>query len=323
MATVRSHYLPRTYLKHFLQDDELVMYKKGVKFFKDKTTSPLERIVRVRGESGLNTVGLKNHLYDPEMDGITSDDLEEIFREFGENTYDETITNIGQLNLNDEIPQLVKDRLCMMMAAMRVRTPLFKHEIEEMDEGMRKRLMSEQMKRTSVEKLVKQFKDHSGLDVSVDDAAAVKEMITNSGFSIKYPNSLFIKQAMRQILHLADVYHQMTMTICKSENRFFITTDNPVVNFVPPEHVNFYEPPRALVTPHAEVFFPLSKTYALHMTWRKKEQKLISISRKVIDIFNYNLAHNSFEFIFAPIELKELKKFTEEHIPYPYKFTIS
>lgn len=322
MTTVRSHYLPRTYLKHFLYEDELVMYKKGEKFFKDKSTPSPERIMKVRGEGGLNSVGLQNHLYNPEIDGITSDDLEEIFRELGENTYDATISEIEALKAGVDIPQIIKDRLCMMMASMRVRTPLFKYEIEEMDEGMRKRFMSEKMKQTSVEELIKQFKEIN-LDVSIEDVVAVREVIVNSEFSIKYPNSLFIKQAMGLILHLADVFHKMTMTICRSDGRFFITTDNPVVNFVPPEHVNFYEAPKALVTPHAEVFFPLSKNHALHLTWRKRDQNILVVSRKIIDIFNYNLAHNSFNFIFSPLEVSELQKFTTEYIPYPYKLTIT
>ena len=78
--TVRSHYLPRTYLKHFLLEDKLVMYMKGEKFFKNPDTKPEDRILTVMGEEGLKNVGLQKHLYNPGVEGITSDDLEEIFR---------------------------------------------------------------------------------------------------------------------------------------------------------------------------------------------------------------------------------------------------
>ena len=35
-ATTRSHYLPETYLKHFLHEDQIFMYMKGKIFFDNK-----------------------------------------------------------------------------------------------------------------------------------------------------------------------------------------------------------------------------------------------------------------------------------------------
>ena len=121
----------------------------------------------------------------------------------------------------------------------------------------------------------------------------------------------------------ASIFHQMTMTICESDGRFFITNDSPFVNFVPPEHVNVYNSPKALVSQHSEAFFPLTKELAIHLCWKKDRERKTKISRKVVDIFNYNLAHHSFNYIFAPIKINELKVFTEEYIPYPFKITMS
>ena len=46
--TIRSHYIPQTYLKHFLLDDKLFMYKKGENFLKGLMTQK-KRILEVRG----------------------------------------------------------------------------------------------------------------------------------------------------------------------------------------------------------------------------------------------------------------------------------
>lgn len=133
-STVRSHYLPRTYLKHFLVNDELVMYMKGEKFFKDESKTPEQRIIKIKGEEGLKNVGLQNHLYNPNVEGLSSDELEEVFQKYGEDFYDITIAEIEDLPLGSKIPSKVKDNLSMFFASMRVRTPFFKKEIEDMDE---------------------------------------------------------------------------------------------------------------------------------------------------------------------------------------------
>src|ERR1700733_7605075 len=125
--TVRSHYLPRTYLKHFLLDDALFMYKKGEKFF-EKETPPESRILRVKSEEGLANVGLENNLYAIEALGVSSNDIEEIFQEYGENFLDDLITKIEAKSEGDSITGEIKDKLCIFLAAMRVRTPLFKYE---------------------------------------------------------------------------------------------------------------------------------------------------------------------------------------------------
>lgn len=298
------------------------MYKKGEKFFGKKTT-PEDRILEVKGESGLQNIGVEKHLYDPQVEGISSDDLETIFQELGENTYDTVIASIKELPDGSDIPADVKDPLCVLMASMRVRTPLFKKEIEEMDEGMRKHLMAANYERMTVEEVMEYAKEATGQEITKEFAAEIKDSFINKEYKLKYPNAYFIKYALLLVEQHADIFHQMTMTICKSGGRLFITNDTPLVYFVPPEKVNVYNPPKGLVTPFCEVFFPLGKDLAVHMCWRKESEKVKNVSRKMIDTFNYNLSHHSLDYIFAPMKINELEKFTQEHIPYPFKFTIS
>lgn len=321
MATVRSHYLPRTYLKYFFYEDTIFVYKKGKKFF-DEKTKPEDRILEVRGEDGLSNIGVEKHFYDPEMEGIDSDDLEEIFQELGENTYDATIAAVRTLPNSSHVPPDIKDPLCLLMASMRVRTPLFKKEIEEMDEQMRKHLMAANYERMSVEEVMQHAKEATGEEITAEFAAEIKKSFVNKRYALKYPNAYFIKFALLLVKEHINIFHQMRMTVYRSNGRFFITNDNPLVYFVPPEHVNVYNPPKGLVTPHCEVFFPLAKDLAVHLTWRKMEENLISTNREIVDRFNYNLSRNSLDYIFSPMKVNELEKFTQEHIPYPFKFTV-
>lgn len=321
MTTVRSHYLPRTYLKHFLHEDCLYMYKKGEKFF-DEKTKPEDRILQVRGGDGLQNIGVEKHLYNPELEGVSSDDLESIFQELGENTYDAAIAEIESTQNGALVPQSIKQPLCMLMAAMRVRTPLFKKEIEDMDEQMRKHLMAIEYERMTPEEVMKHSKEVTGKEISLKLATEIRDQFVGKKYKLDYPNAYFIKHALLLVEQHIDIFDQMTMTVCKSNGRFFITNDNPLVYFVPPKYVNVYNPPKGLVTPHCEVFFPLAKNLAVHLTWKKEEQIVREVSREVIDAFNYNLSHNSLDYIFAPIKTNELEKFTQEHIPYPFKFAI-
>ncbi|MDB5244911.1 MAG: hypothetical protein JWN90_16 [Parcubacteria group bacterium] len=320
--TVRSHYLPQTYLKHFLHENELFMYKKGEKFFTDPSTIPTERILPVKGEAGLKNIGVENNLYNPDLDGINSDVLEEIFQELGENDYDATIAAIRELPVGSIIPATVKDPLCLLMASLRVRTPLFKKELEEMDEQTKKHLMSLSYERMSVKEVQQHAKEATGQKITPEFAKDLKDSFVNKKYTLKYPNAYFIKHALLLVEEHVDIFQQMRMTIIKSTGRYFVTNDSPLVYFVPPQHVDFYNPPKGLVTPYCEVFFPLTKDLAVHMCWRKGAQEIRGASRELIDATNYNLAHNSLDYIFAPMKIKELEKFTKEHIPYPFRFAI-
>ena len=117
----------------------------------------------------------------------------------------------------------------------------------------------------------------------------------------------------------------MKINILKArEDRYFITSDNPVVYFVPQDKVNFYNPSKSLVSPLTEVFFPLTKDCAIHLCRRSDLKEMImSASRELVDNFKENIAYNSKDFIFSPIKMNFLNQFVEEYIPYPFKLVSS
>lgn len=319
--TKRSHYLPQTYLKHFLLENSLFMYKKGKKFFNDDF-SPTERIVTVIGKGGLKNIGLKNNLYNPNIEKISVDDLEEIFREYGENFYNDIVSSIRSLVDGEKVPSEIKDKLCLFMAAMRVRTPQFKWETEEMGSTFLKHDMARKFGSMNPEEIVKFYKEKLEKNISISLAKRVKEYFSNKKYELKYPNAYFIKMALLSLDQHADIFHQMSMNFFRSEDRYFITSDNPVVFFVPPEKVNFYNAPRSLMSPFSELFFSVTKNIGVTLNWRKVEEKIMPSNRNMVDIFNYNISHNSFDFIFSPIKMNKLNEFVEEYIPYPFKIEI-
>ena len=319
--TTRSHYLPQTYLKHFLLEESLFMYKKGEKFFKEGIT-PEQRVHEIKGEKALLNFGLENNLYDPEIPGVTSNDLEEIFQEYGENSYNELVQCIEDIKVGSALPQNIKERLCTFMAAMRVRTPQFKAEVNEMASVFTKHEMEREFGNMPLEEIIASYKEIKGEEISLERAAKVKEMFKNKSYELKYPNGHFIQIALMMLEKHIDIFQQMTFHIYKSDDRYFITSDNPIVFFVPPEKVNVYVSARALVSPYTELFFSITKNIGVHLTWRKETEKILSAKRVVVDAFNYNLSHNSFNFIFSPMKMNDLEKFTKEFFPYPFKVVI-
>lgn len=321
-STVRSHYLPQTYLRHFLLNDELIMYKKGEKFFKSGITQG-QRILLVKGEQALINIGLVNNLYNPEIDGLDSNSFEDIFNDYGENTYNKLIQLIESLPLGCDVPSDIKDKLCIFMAAMRVRTPQFKQEIENMDETFKKHFMSHQFGSMTPEEMVDFNKRELEKDITLDMAKKIIKLFSDKSYGLKYPNVFFIKMALLMLDHYADIFHQMTLNIFESNNRYFITSDNPVVFFVPPDKANFYHSPRSLVSPYSELFFPIAKNFGITLNWRKGEEKITRAGREIVNTFNYNISHNSFNFIFSPMRMNSLDIFIQNFIPYPFKLVIS
>jgi len=298
------------------------MYKKGEKFFKDNAT-PTQRTVVIKGEQALINFGLENGLYDPEIDGLSSDDLEEIFCDCGENTYNSLIQEIELLVPGHEIPLDVKNKICIFMAAMRVRTPQFKREMEDMDGTYRKYYMALKYGSMTPQELINFNKKELKRIITLDMAKKIIKYYSDKNYELKYPKVFFIKMALEFLEVYADIFCKMTITIVKSDQRYFISSDNPVVFFVPRDKVDFHNPPRALVSPFTEMFFPLSKNLAAHFTWRKDKERVALATRKIVDVFNYNLSYNSFDFIFSPMKMNSLDIFTKKLIGYPFKFLIN
>lgn len=320
--TIRSHYLPQTYLKHFLLNDALFMYKKGEKFFSNGIKSE-DRIVEVSGESALINVGLENNLYKIDVSGLSSDDIEEFFQQYGENLLNDVILSIENKKDEDVIGADIKDKLCVFLATMRIRTPFFKWETEEIDSTFRKYFTALDMGRTDVDILKKEM-EKKGKNYTEEEINIVRQALIDKKYKLKYPNEHFLQIALSGIDSYIEIFRKMTMAIFKSRSdRYFITSDNPVVYFVPQEKVDFYNPYKSLVSPYTEVFFPLTRNIAVHLSRRETKEVIMNVGRENVDLFNYNISHNSFNFLFSPLKMSVLNEFIKQYIPYPFKVNIS
>lgn len=297
------------------------MYKKGEKFFKEGIT-PNQRIYSISSEEALINIGVENDLYNPGIEKVSSDDLEDIFQECGENIYNDLINDIELLAEDSPIPDNIKRGLCLFMAAMRVRTPQFKSEMNDIGEGFYKFMAGKHFESLTDIDIQNACKDDLGKEVTLDFAKKLKEMAKNETYEVKFPNAHFIKQAMLLLNVNAEIFYNMKMTIVKSR-RFFITSDNPVVYFVPEEKTNFYNNAKSLKSPFTELFFPITKNIGLTLNRRSDDEKIRTVGRDIVDIFNYNISHNSFDFIFSPIKMNSLELFVNEFVPYPFKFRIN
>jgi hypothetical protein len=145
-------------------------------------------------------------------------------------------------------------------------------------------------------------------------------------FAIKIPRNLFIKEMFSRMEMMLDIISSMNIHILKNKTTFlFITSDNPVVYFVPPDKTSFYFGPKSLGGPYTELYFPLSKEICVLMTRRKeKDLDYIEITQgNLARTINYNIAHNSKNFIFSPDKNEFLNDFIRTYIPYPFKMKIT
>ena len=137
--TIRNHYLPVTYTKHFLnEDDQLFVYQKGESFFKTKS-NPEERILPIKGKAGLeNNVGLQKKLYHPE--GISDKNIvEDFFTTEVDNNYDYLLDIVEQRKTQ----KIDFERgLRFLISTAMVRTPDFKKRAEEIGTMLKKREVS-------------------------------------------------------------------------------------------------------------------------------------------------------------------------------------
>ncbi len=317
-----SHYLPRTYLKHFLLDDALFMYKKGEKFFASGATED-KRIVAVRGESGLNNVAKENNLYALEAQGLDPNAVEKLFQEMVENDFNDLLAQGDGLAVGTRLGTELKRKLSLLMATMRIRTPQFKSEVDAMSTGFTKANMKRAMEHINREEFRKEWEAETGKKLSDELLDQAVETFKSEKYDVTWPNALFLKIALSSIEMHADIFWNMKMNLLKApRGACFITSDNPVVHFVPQDKVNFYNNYKSLMSPFTEVFFPLSKTMSLYLCRAKDIGETVqAVDPEMTEIINYNISVNSKDFIFSPQKMESLKKFADSYIPYPFKLT--
>jgi len=330
----RNHYIPKTYLKKFLNaDNRLFVYKKGEDFFNDKISKG-DRLLTVHGEEGLDAIGVKNYLYIPE--GKFNEDkniFEDFFSDKFESPYNDFI-KYTEANFTDVKKILNKYHayIINLIASMMVRTLHYKIELEDIYKttfqiseqfNLRRKSHLDELKKVITDK----FPDLNNEEVE-ETVRDYTNMMNEGKFGVKLPRNLFIKKMIKDMKFHSNLISDMTIQILKNDKKsFFITSDNPAVYFVPQGKEYFPYSSKSLGGPYTELYFPLSKSLCLILS-RYKIEVLSGIptsliNKKVIRNINETIAYNSRNFIYSSYQANFLDKFIKEKISYPYKFSIS
>lgn len=319
--TKGSHFLPRAYLKNFLLNDELVMYKKGQKFF-DEKTQPADRILTVQGEDGLNNVAKQNKLYFCEnIEGMSPDFMEDFFRERIEGKITPLLEEVRNLSLGDIIPDEIRELISLLMASTMLRVPKHKALIEELYLSfLQAHFELVELSSEEKEMMKANYKEATGKDVGDEFVNEAMERFLKGEFKIKISPELFVKTILNTLEYYSNIFYGMKMAILKSDGKnLFFTTDNPVAYFVPNDKVDFYNAQLSLMSQYTEAYFPLSKDFCVLMHRNEPPGILLPCSEDVYKGIENTLSCFSQDFIFSPLRNETLDDFAKEYIPYPFK----
>lgn len=323
----RNHYIPKTYLKKFLnKEKKLFVYKKGKDSFQEGMVKA-DRLLTIEGIDGLNRIAVKNKLYIPEGDAVEDKNIfEDFFNQEVESKYDDFI-NFVENNFSNTtaIFDKYKDYIIILIASMLSRTLHSKIEMEEM---YKVSFQAHNWAQSSNKNMIPEMKAHlikefptiteDKLDKVVKDYL---EMVEEGKFGVTLPRNLFIKHIFQNLEMYGQLISGMTIQILQCKDPcYFITTDAPVVYFVPEEKVSFPYGHKSLGSPYTELFFPLTKNLCLLLSHKKMEVLSgIIVNKEMVDIINYNLSNNSRDYIFSPEKADFLEEFIENYIPYPFE----
>lgn len=293
---------------------------------------------KVEGEKGLDKIAKENYLYRIEASSLDPNTVEDLFRELTEDNFNDLVRQVSAKKIGDKVGVDLKEKISFFIASMRVRTPQFRWEIEEMASvflKMTSSMMIDKIPYTKerIKKLKAQFRKETGRMISDKEIERARKQISEGKMSdIKVSfsnNNLFLRSALLSMKDYDKIFSGMKMNIfVVSGGDYFITSDNPVVYFVPDDKVDFYNNYKSLMSSYVELYFPLTKSIGIHLSRDKRLTEMIMptyspMGVNFVDIFNYNISHNSKDFIFSSIEKSSLDKFIEECIPYPFKLVSS
>ncbi len=326
-----NHFLPITYLKNFLHDDKLVMYKKGEKFF-SKEYGIEDRMTTFYGVKELNSICKENDLYTVTApDGTKSDFMEDFFVDLTEGGFNNLVDRVNSIEFLGFLPDDLRKEICTFMASMAVRVPAVKREMESIRTKLFKHLVQRIACTPRVrEDMRMQLQQNGYTSVSEDELTsdmneAIDSLSAEDSIARAATNS-FVEHILKNISYFDNIFSNMKMLVLKTtdENNFFITSDRPIVYFVPDHKVNLYNAPKSLVSQYTEVYFPLTKNYCVFLSRRDNisPNQVIPITKEAFDIIEDSISKNSQDYLFSPKKKHSLEPFIKEYIPYPYEFRI-
>lgn len=180
-------------------------------------------------------------------------------------------------NIDDRIPVLSNNRISFaeFIALMSLRVPFQRDSINDMLRWADKYSLG--LLAEHPDELKAAIQDGSESPVTDQDITEVQEIINSGSYDVNIPNTFFLQAMNDNLLEITKMISGMKWNyLVAPQDKFFISSDNPVVLFDPEHKSDFYGP--GFLTKSVELTFPLSSDLCLLC------QHGIPIENKFIDL---------------------------------------
>jgi len=259
----RHHHIPRFYLQRFasLRDrDEISTYdqQSGEAWSSTVENTAVEKhLYSVRMPDGKRNTELEDLL--AKIEGVAAPLLDKLLRDY-------------QLDGED------RARFASFVAMMYVRTNAYRRGFAELQgQGLQSIMYANAAHERAFHSSVKRYEKDVRLLTEEEKCQLRDDMLDPSRFILSIPREATLL-ALGTHDQLVPVIHEMTWTLLDCpKNRSLITSDNPVVMWLPPQH---HDPGRGagFLHPKIEVTIPLSPNVCWFGHWRKPARNALQVS---------------------------------------------
>ena len=106
---------------------------------------------------------------------------------------------------------------------------------------------------------------------------------------------------------LAPILFRMNWSLVRPRHGFFITSDNPLVRWVPPDQISPMYGDGGFTHKSLNVTLALSPQLMLLLTWRDDIPQLTTIDRDFVEFWNSQRAYRAEQFLYAHLEHRDLE----------------
>jgi hypothetical protein len=297
MNPKRQHTIPILHLKHFVGVEP-----KGQVWTIDKNTGAM------RSATPENTAFV-SHFYSVEReDGTFDTTFESGLAEIegaAAPVYDKLIK--GQTITDDD-----KSDFAAFLAVMHLRTTAMRADAAELI-GRHTQIWNyaHGVHKDAFTGLVKRFEKDTGHKLSEDQKNKFREALidpTEFVFGIPKERTLMVFGAIKELIPILQAMH---WCIIRPKHGFFITSDNPVVQWIDPKTRHPIYGDHGFRHKTVEVTFPLSPKAVLFAAWRSV-QKEFHLDRDDVLSINKMRASHADRYLFTHVRSKALKRLAIE-----------
>jgi len=259
------HFVPRFYLKRFLNHDMQV----EVLDFKN------ERIATPKGVGG---ICYGDFFYSQQTGEV--DELGQIIEEWFKKMEDQIAPSldpiISKLLNNEQILPHEKWMLSLLMSMIWIRGPVMRERINRMSDQIVKQINTVQFGSQFANSILDKIDIEVGGVTSAEIRKAVKEMLVKQDYTLEFDNTqhMLMFEEASNYANLFNAQHWLVYISRLPEK--FITTDNPVVVTVPKTDTAY--DPTFLDRKH---YFPLTPDICIEATYPHKSSKK-TVQRKTL-----------------------------------------